>query len=136
MKAWISIAVVVGIFMVGGLGMAIFRSLSADSGSGMQLSGELAHQGLRVATAQGCVACHSLDGARGIGPSWLGMWGSTRKLTDGRTVVVDEAYVRESILEPAAKVVEGYNNVMIRYDLSAEDMAAVVEFTRQLGTQH
>jgi cytochrome c oxidase subunit 2 len=59
-----------------------------------------------------CVVCHSLDGSRIQGPSFKNVWGRTEELEGGGKVVVDSAYVRESILEPTAKIVRGYPPVM------------------------
>ena len=88
----------------------------------------------------GCVACHSVDGSREgkTGPSWLGLFGSKRKLTTGQVVIADEAYIRESILNPAAKVAEGAVNGeagMPIYDgvLSEEQIASIILFARSLG---
>lgn len=131
MKTWIGIAVAIGISLILGLGRLIFSGNQSEVG-GIQISGALAEQGLRLALDEGCVACHSLDGKSGIGPSWLGMYGRTETLQDGTTVVVDDDYIRESILEPSAKLVAGYENVMLRYPLSPQQLDALVEFTRQL----
>lgn len=60
---------------------------------------------------RGCNACHSLDGTKIVGPSWQGIWGKTEK-TSGGEVVVDEAYIRESVTEPKAKIVDGFQPVM------------------------
>ena len=60
----------------------------------------------------GCVSCHSLDGTPGVGPTWLGIWGREEPLDDGTVVIVDEAYVLESIYDPNAKLVEGYAAAM------------------------
>lgn len=54
------------------------------------------------------MACHSLDGAAGTGPTFAGAWGKPRQLADGSTVVFDENYVRESILTPNAKIAAGF----------------------------
>ncbi len=56
----------------------------------------------------GCGACHSIDGTPNTGPTLKGVWGKTETLTDGRQVVVDENYVRKSVLEPMADIVQGY----------------------------
>lgn len=56
----------------------------------------------------GCNACHSTDGTVLVGPSWRGLWGSERTFADGSTAVVDEEYFRQSILEPNAHVIEGF----------------------------
>ena len=60
---------------------------------------------------RGCNACHSLDGSKVVGPSWLGVFGKTEKTSAGE-VTVDEAYITESILDPKAKIVEGFPPAM------------------------
>ena len=110
----------------------IIRAVNSDTYV-PELENELATRGLEVARQNGCVACHTLDGTVGIGPSWLGMYGKTETMVDGSTVVVDDAYIIESIVRPDAKQVQGYENLMIRYFISEEDIAALVEFTRQLA---
>jgi len=60
-------------------------------------------------TEFGCIACHSLDGRVMAGPTWLGVYGREEQLADGTTVTVDEAYIRESIIDPTLKVVATYN---------------------------
>jgi len=130
-----SMHIVVGVILVsmlvGGLTW-IIRSVNSD----MQLpdlDNALAARGLEVAQQNGCIACHTLDGSVGIGPTWLGMYGKTETLTDGSTIVVDDAYIIESINRPDAKQVEGFENLMVRYFLQEEDLDALVEFTRQLA---
>ena len=68
-------------------------------------------RGAVVYKAIGCVACHSVDGTtKGrSGPSWKGLAGSERELMDGIKVKVTTEYLRESILDPGAKVPKGYN---------------------------
>ena len=65
-------------------------------------------RGRAVAQTNGCVACHSQDGSTGVGPSWQGLFGSQEKLADGGSVTVDDAYLRESILDPDAKITDGF----------------------------
>jgi mono/diheme cytochrome c family protein len=88
----------------------------------------------------GCVACHSVDGSREgkTGPSWLGLFGSKRKLTTGQMIIADEVYLRESILNPTAKVADGAVNGeagMPSYDgvLNEEQIASIILFARSLG---
>jgi len=64
-----------------------------------------------------CAACHSLDGSKRIGPSFRNLAGSTRTALDSSTgtpreIIADAAYLRQSIIEPAALVVDGYENIM------------------------
>lgn len=72
------------------------------------LSDDPVERGQRWYTSFGCNACHTLDGTPGVGPSWQGLFGSQNALADGGTVTADEAYITESILNPNAKIVEGY----------------------------
>jgi cytochrome c oxidase subunit 2 len=80
----------------------------------------------------GCKACHSLDGAKGVGPTWRGLFGSQVKLADGSTVTADEAYLTESIKLPGAKTVEGFPaNAMPSFayltDGQVADLVAFIE---------
>ena len=93
-----------------------------------------AQRGRDVAESTGCFACHSLDGSQVVGPTWQGLWGTEKTLTDGSTVVVDEDYVIESVRLPAAKLVEGFAPVMIPYDantISDAALADLIEFLRE-----
>lgn len=76
-----------------------------------------AEAGKELATRYGCIACHSVDGATvgHSGPSWKGLLGATRTFKDGTSLTADEAYVRESILDPARKIVKGYELGMGSY---------------------
>jgi glucose/arabinose dehydrogenase/mono/diheme cytochrome c family protein len=72
-----------------------------------------AEEGRRLSQMLGCAACHSTDGTdvAKVGPTWLGLFGKERPVVINRkktTVKVDEAYLRESILDPTAKVVTGF----------------------------
>jgi cytochrome c oxidase subunit II len=60
------------------------------------------------ATEFACAGCHTIDGSPGVGPTWQGLFGSEEELTDGTTVTVDEAYLSESILDPNAHIVAGF----------------------------
>lgn len=132
-RKWMHITV--GVVLVSMLVVGItwiIRTVNSDLDI-PDLDNELATRGLTVAQDNGCIACHTLDGSVGIGPTWLGMYGKTETLVDGSTVVVDEEYILESITRPDAKQVRGYENLMVRYFLPPEDLVALVEFTRQLA---
>lgn len=60
---------------------------------------------------RGCNACHSLDGSKIIGPSWLGLAGRSEE-TNAGTITADDAYLKESMIDPKAKLVAGYGPVM------------------------
>lgn len=92
-----------------------------------------AAQARQLAETRGCLACHSLDGSRGIGPSWQGSWGAPRRFTDGSETVVDAAYLRESMQQPALRIVEGHDNVMLPAGFTEAELQLMVDFIRSLG---
>lgn len=96
--------------------------------------GDLVEQGRRAAGTYGCLKCHSLDGTRHIGPSWLDLYGRQEKLATGGTVTVDEAYITESMNNPYAQAVAGFPLVMPSFHgrLRAPEAAAIVEFIKSL----
>lgn len=69
-------------------------------------------RGELLVAGNGCAACHSINGAANVGPTWLGLAGSQAELEDGTTVIADDAYLAESIVNPKAKIVKGYAPVM------------------------
>lgn len=91
-----------------------------------------AEAGQQLYTKYGCVACHSLDGNKGTGPTFKGVWGRDEQLADGSKVKVDENYVRESILNPKAKLVAGYGEVMPVFKgvIKDEQIDAIIEFLK------
>ncbi len=94
----------------------------------------LAVRGERVVKNAGCLNCHAIGGPVKIGPDWRGLFGSNVPLEGGKSVTADEEYLRESIVDPGAKVVKGFPNVMPTYKttLSKEDIDAVVAYLKTL----
>lgn len=85
---------------------------------------------------RGCVQCHSDDGSAkaGGGPSFKGTYGSSQPLTDGSTVVVEDNYIRESILNPMAKVRGGFRPVMPTFQgqLKDAEIDAIIAYIKSL----
>jgi len=92
-----------------------------------------AEQGERKYKSAGCNTCHSLDGTKIQGPSFKGLWGRVEKTSAGE-VTVDENYVRESILNPGAKIVDGYPNVMPTFQgvLKDKDIDNLIAYIKTL----
>ena len=104
--------------------------------TGVERGGSMVAQGQRLFSDYGCVSCHVTD-RQGRCPPLTNVFGNQVKLTDGRTVTADEAYLRESILDPSAKVVDGYpNNVMpvFQGQLSEEDLLQLVIYVKSLSS--
>lgn len=95
----------------------------------------LAQAGERLFNERGCSTCHLPNGT-GRGPSLVGLLGSTVKL-EGGVVKADETYVRESILNPAAKIVAGYLPQMPTFQgqLSEEQVLELIAYVRTLGAK-
>lgn len=97
-------------------------------------SGTPVEQGKALVETNACQSCHSLDGSDLIGPSFKGIWGREELMSDGTTITVDENYIRESILDPGAKIVDGYQNQMASYQglLDDDQIDAIIEYLKTL----
>jgi len=90
-------------------------------------------RGEALAANNGCAACHSLDGSAGIGPTWLGLAGADVELSDGTTVKADDAYLAESIKDPQAKIVAGFETqLMPDFGLTDEQIADLVAYIKTI----
>jgi cytochrome c oxidase subunit 2 len=90
-------------------------------------------RGKALVAASGCVACHSIDGSAGIGPSWLGLAGSEVELSGGTTVIADDDFLAESIKEPQAKIVAGFESQqMIAFTFTDEQIADIIAYIKTL----
>jgi len=97
-------------------------ALTSPASAGEKLFGSL-----------GCASCHRKD-AQGRGPHLEGLYGKPVTLADGRAVVADEDYIRESIVDPAAKVVSGYSPLMptFRGLVSEPGILELIEYVKSL----
>ena len=101
--------------------------------SGGRSTGTAVENGERLFTDLACVTCHKPD-STGRGPSLLGVFGSTVPLTDGRKVVADENYLRESIMNSQAKVVQGYQGIMPTFQgmVTEENLMQLIAYIKTL----
>ncbi len=85
--------------------------------------------------SSGCSACHSSDGSPGPAPTWQGLWENQRTFMNGaEPAVADRNYIRESILNPQARIVEGFGNVaMPAYRLSDNQIDAIIAYIQTLS---
>jgi cytochrome c oxidase subunit 2 len=91
-----------------------------------------ANRGKQVFETGGCKACHSIDGSPLIGPTWLGLFGSTVQLADGSSVEADETYLSQSIRDPNSQIVAGFNPGMPQLPLTDLQVKDVIEFMKTL----
>lgn len=109
-------------------------STSAESTS-PEPTAEPALDGQAIATNTGCLACHSTGTNAVVGPGWGGLYNRTVTLSDGSTTVADEDYLYESIVDPNAKIVDGFaSGLMPPYGavLSDAEIAAIITFIASL----
>jgi cytochrome c oxidase subunit 2 len=101
-------------------------------GGGME--GTLAQRGAKLFNDLACSTCH-LDTGQGRGPSLKDILGKTEEMQDGSKVVVDEAYLRESILTSQAKIVKGFQPLMPTFQglISEENLVALIEHVKSMS---
>lgn len=105
--------------------------LANDPTKGMSL----AEQGQNLLKLKGCVACHSSDGSRVIGPTFKGLWNAKREFADGSNALADANYIRESILNPNAKIVKTYPaGAMPTFQgqIKEAEITAIIEYFKSL----
>jgi cytochrome c oxidase subunit 2 len=102
--------------------------------SGGGSSGSLAANGQQLFQQLGCATCHRSD-TQGRGPNLEGIFGKPVLMDDGRTVMADENYIRESILNPGAKIVSGFKPIMPTFQgqVSEENLMALVAYVKSLA---
>ena len=101
--------------------------------SGGTAQGSLASAGEKLFQDLACNTCHRPD-AQGRGPILQGLFGKTQTLEGGGTIVVDEAYVRESILNPGAKITAGFQPIMPAFQglVTEEQLLELIEYVKSL----
>ena len=104
------------------------------SGNASQLSPATAGQ--QMFESLGCASCHGANGEGGRGPALLGLFGSNVVLNNNQTVRADEGYLRESILNPQAKIVFGFGPIMPSFQgqVNEEQLLQLVAFVKSLST--
>ncbi len=102
----------------------------AFSGEGMTLE----EFGAKLYVSKACVTCHKVDGSNSTGPPWNNIFGKEEMLSDGTTIIVDENYIRESILHPMTKITAGYQPVMSTFQgiLKDKQIDALIAYIKSL----
>jgi len=142
MRSWAE-----GIFalvIVLGLGAALFlfsgETLGDESTATTEpitVDPDAAVRGEIIASRTGCLACHTVDGTPGSGPTWKGVAGTSRPLISGETVIADDAYLTNSIVDPGSQVVQGFDNIMppdYGESLTDQGVSDLVEYIKSLAS--
>ena len=113
-----------------------YEQFLQGGGAGAEGEGQsLVQLGKQLYTSRACNTCHSIDGSPNVGPTWQNAFGHEVQLSDGSTVTVDENYIRESILQPKSKIVEGYQPVMPTYQgiLNDRQIDGLIAYIKSLS---
>jgi len=102
--------------------------------SGGAAQDSMAQRGERLFQDLACSNCHKSD-ATGRCPNLVGLFGKKVQLSDGRTITADEAYIRESILQPTAKIAAGYQPIMPTFQglVTEEGVLQLIEYIKSIG---
>jgi hypothetical protein len=151
---------VAGGLLTGALGLAL---CGCGSGSGTRTAGtpaarstavpayvtepftheqQLVEQGARLVVTDGCAACHLIASAHGVAPSFSSFAGHRVTLAGGRSVLVDERFVREGLLRPRANEIAGYDPApmlaavaRVHFAEHPQQVAALAAFIEQVGPE-
>jgi cytochrome c oxidase subunit 2 len=90
-------------------------------------------RGKALVAQNGCTGCHTIDGSTLVGPTWFNLYGSQVKLSDGTTVTADDAYLTESIQNPSAQIVAGFEGVqMPQFNLTDAQISDIIAYIKTL----
>ena len=92
------------------------------------------HRGQDVFNRMACNACHSVDGSLKLGPTIKSQYGKEILHTDGTVMIINDDYIRESLIDPLKHIAEGYTPIMPSYKpvLSAEDVENIIAYIKAL----
>jgi cytochrome c1 len=101
--------------------VVVLAACGGDSGSGADAN-PIVEEGRELYKQKACANCHSVDGSKLIAPTWKGLYGSQVELDDGTKVEAEDAYLRESMLQPSAKTVKGFPKGLMETVISPESL--------------
>lgn len=146
MSRWTEGVLALVIVLAFGLAMQLFVGDTPGTGDGNGGPGtetpqppdpEAAARGQAVMDTAGCLLCHTVDGSTGSAPTFKGLAGSSRPLEGGEFVTADDAYLTNSIIDPASQIVQGYPNLMppdFAETLTQEQIDDIVAYIKSLAS--
>lgn len=105
-----------------------FAATQAPAAAAHAPGGDLVALGKALSQSKGCVACHSVDGGAGVGPTWKGLAGKTEAFADGSTALMDAEALKRKIRDPQSRVVKGFPPVMPKFDIKDDELEALVAY--------
>lgn len=86
----------------------------------------------RLLDAKECMSCHSLGAEADLAPSFKGIYGRREKMSDGSIITVDDAYLRESIIDPDHRIVDGYDDLMPEPNLTDKEVEEIIDYLKTI----
>ena len=117
--------------LLASVGLFLASCSSSSNSASIELSAE-AQAGQELSSASGCASCHGSNGEGRVGPKWTGLADSQVTMSDGTTVVADDAYLYTSIHEPSAMRRKGAVGQMPSNQLTDEEIASIIVYIRAL----
>jgi cytochrome c oxidase subunit 2 len=115
-----------GRFVIGAVEPAAPTTAAAAAAGGGTAAGQA------LFAQKGCVACHTVDGTPGLGPTLKGVLGRHEELADGGSITVDEAFIEQQIRTPNTKVLKGFQPIMPPVPMTDAELRALVEYVKTL----
>jgi cytochrome c oxidase subunit II len=117
--------------------VALVSACVVAAACGGESKGNPESEGRQIANARGCLSCHTTDGSKSTAPTWKSLYGSRVELDDGMIVSADEAYLRESMLQPSAKTVKGFEKGLMETvirpnSLQPKEVRALLDYIKSL----
>ena len=103
-----------------------------DQFADLSVEGLPASEGMKLLDAKGCLACHSVDGSAGVGPTFKGAWGAPLQLADGSTRTLDSALFVEKVHHPDTISIKDFPPVMPVIPLTDDEMAQIEAYLEGL----
>lgn len=141
MSSWAEGVLALIVLLGFGLALVLFSGESIGDGATastqpVAIDPEAAARGEALSESTGCLQCHTVDGTPGSGPTFRGLAGSSRPLASGETVIADDVYLFNSIVDPSAQIVAGFEAIMppdYGDTLTEAEVEDLVEYIESLG---
>lgn len=142
MRNWAEGALALVVLVGLGAALLLFSGETLGEGSTattapITVDPDAAVRGEIIANRIGCLACHTINGTPGSGPTWRGLAGSSRPLQSGEVVTADDVYLTNSIVAPGSEVVAGFDNLMppdYGETLTEQEVGDLVEYIKSLAS--
>jgi len=139
MRSWVEGVLAIIIVVALGAVLFLFAGESVDDGTTdaaapIDFDADSAVRGQVLAESKGCLQCHTVDGTPGSGPTWKGVAGSSRPLASGESVIADDTYLLNSIVDPSLQIVEGFEAIMSPDYGSSGEITDLINFIKSLSS--